>query len=423
MSRPDQLPHADLLIDRIGDLVTLAGGPGPRRGAAMRELGLVAGGAVAVADGTIVAAGPAAEVKRAVRVTDETRVIDAQGACVTPGLVDPHTHLVFGGSREHEFELRLQGATYAEIMAAGGGIASTTERTREASLEALVAQGRKHLDAMRRCGTTTLEAKSGYGLDLETELRQLEAIRRLAGEGPLEIVATYMGAHAVPRGADPESYLDLVCGSGLPEVARRGLARYCDVFCEEGVFTPAQTERVFTAAQALGFKLRLHADELSDLGGGALAARMGAVTADHLLMTSEASIRALAGSGTVAVMLPGTPFFLNMAERAPARALIEAGAIVAIGTDFNPGSCFSESLPMMMTLACLHLKMTPAEALTAVTINAAHAIEASDRLGSIEAGKQADLVVWDVPNYRHLSYHFGVPLTRAVIKRGAVLPA
>lgn len=415
------LPLADLLIDRIGELVTLAGPPGPRRGEAMRELGLVADGAVAVAGGRILAAGPADAVRRAVRVSDETTVIDAHGACVTPGLVDPHTHLVFGGSREHEFELRLQGATYAEIMAKGGGIASTTGHTRQASLETLVAQGRRHLAAMRRCGTTTLEAKSGYGLDLETELRQLRAIQALAAEGPLEIVATYMGAHAVPHGADPEAYLDLVCETALPRVAAEGLARYCDVFCETGVFTPAQTERVFAKAAGLGLKLRLHADELSDLGGGALAARMGAVTADHLLMTSEHSIRALADSGTVAVMLPGTPFFLNMAERAPARKLIEAGAIVAIGTDFNPGSCFSESLPMMMTLACLHLKMTPAEALTAVTINAAHAVEAADRLGSLEPGKQADLVIWDAPNYRHLSYHFGVPLARRVIKRGAVL--
>jgi imidazolonepropionase len=409
----------DCLIINIGELATLAGpNARPRRGKALGDLGLVAHAAIAIKDGSIVAAGPMDEVANQVIESAETRVIDARGCTVTPGLIDPHTHLVFGGSREGEFVQRLEGHTYAEILAAGGGIHNTVTATREATLEQLVTSGRARLQRMLEAGTTTLEAKSGYGLDLETEIKQLEAIARLAAEGPQEILATYMGAHAVPKGVDGDTYTQFVIAEVLPEVARRGLATFCDVFCEAGVFTPGQTERIFQAAIALGLRVRLHADELTDLGGGALAARMGAASADHLLMTGENSIQALAASDTVAVMLPGTPFFLGMSERAPARRMIDAGVALAIGTDFNPGSCFSESLPMMMTLACLHLKLTPAETLACVTINAAHALGIADRLGSIEPGKQADLVIWDAPNHAHLSYHFGVSLVRNVIKRG-----
>jgi imidazolonepropionase len=355
------------------------------------------------------------------RGPDARHVIDAGGGTVTPGLIDPHTHLVFGGTREAEFVQRLEGRSYAEILAAGGGIHHSVTATKAASLDELVAAGRKALQRMLANGTTTLEAKSGYGLDLETEIKQLEAIARLAAEGPQEIVSTYLGAHAIPKGTDGDAYAHFVVETVLPEVARRNLARYCDVFCETGVFTPAQTEKICEAARALGMGVRLHADELSDLGGGALAVKLKAASADHLLMLGDASIAALAQADTVAVMLPGTPFFLGMAERAPARELIARGVALAIGTDFNPGSCFSESMPMMMTLACLHLKMTPAEALVAATINAAHAIEAADRLGSLEPGKQADVVVWDVPNHAHLAYHFGVQLTRHVIKKGTLV--
>jgi imidazolonepropionase len=412
----------DTLIVNIAELATLKGpNAAPRRGKDLGELGLVANAAVAIKDGLIVAVGPMAEVTGAVESNDQTRVIDARGCAVTPGLIDPHTHLVFGGSREKEFVQRLEGATYAEILAAGGGIHHTVTHTREASLDELVASGRARLKRMLMCGTTTLEAKSGYGLDLETELKQLEAIARLAAEGPQEIVATFMGAHAVPRGVDGDVYTQQVIDQMLPEVAKRNLAAYCDVFCEQGVFTPDQTRRIGEAAKALGLGVRLHADELSDLGGGALAVQLGAASADHLLMTGEASVAALAASDTVAIMLPGTPFFLGMEERAPARMLIERGVALAIGTDFNPGSCYSESLPMMLTLACLHLKLTPAEGLACVTINAAHALGLADRLGSLEPGKQADLVVWDAPNYAHLAYHFGVPLTRHVLKRGKLV--
>lgn len=424
-TRPDDAraeAAVDTLIVNISELVTLAGqNDRPRRGQALSDLGLVQGGAVALAGETIVAAGPQAQVLESIKQTPDTRVIDAAGCTVTPGLIDPHTHLVFGGTREYEFVQRLEGKSYAEILAAGGGIHNSVTMTRQATREQLAANGRLALKRMLANGTTTLEAKSGYGLDLETEIKQLEAIAQLAQEGPQEILATFMGAHAVPKGQDGDAFVDDLIARILPEVARRGLARYCDVFCEKGVFTPAQTERICLAAQGHGLGVRIHADELNDLGGGALAVKLGAASADHLLMTGDDSIQALASSNTVAVMLPGTPFFLGMAERAPARRMIEAGVAIAIGTDFNPGSSFSESMPMMMTLAALHLKMTPAEALAASTINAAHSLGIADRVGSLEVGKQADLVVWEIPNHAHLAYHFGVQLTRHVIKKGALV--
>ena len=422
VTSPPTSTVVDTLIVNIGELCTLAGPPpGPRRGPDLGALGVIRDGAIAFAQGEVSWLGPSDAASRAVTTGPDTRVIDARGCTVTPGLIDPHTHLVFGGSREAEFVQRLQGASYGEILAAGGGIHHTVTHTRAASLDELVALGRGRLGRMLANGTTTLEAKSGYGLELATELKQLEAIARLAAEGPQEIVATFMGAHAVPRDVSGDDFTARVVTEMIPEVARRGLAAYVDVFCEKGVFTLSQTERIFAAAQAHGLGLRLHADELSDLGGGALAARMGAASADHLLMTGDDSIDALAASDTIAVMLPGTPFFLGMPERAPARAMIARGVAVALGTDFNPGSCYSESMTMMMTLACLHLQLTPAEALGAATMNAAHALGRAARVGSLEVGKQADAVVWDVPNHAHLAYHFGVQLTRHVIKKGQVV--
>lgn len=417
--------HAPLIVDtllvNIAELCTLAGPAGPRRGAALREVSALTDAAVGIADGRIAWVGPMTAVREAVRLRPDGQALDVRGLTVTPGLVDPHTHLVFGGSRADEFARRLEGVSYAEILAAGGGIHHTVSHTRAATLDELVETGRGRLARMLANGTTTLEAKSGYGLDWPTERKQLEAIARLAAEGPQEIVPTFMGAHAVPPGESADAFADRVAGEMIPEVAALGLARYVDVFCEQGVFSPAQTERIFAAARAHGLGLRLHADELSDLGGGALAARWGAASADHLLCTGPDSIAALAASDTVAVMLPGTPFFLGMAERAPARAMVEAGVALALGTDFNPGSCYSESMPMMMTLACLHLRLTPSEALVAATINAAHALGLADRIGSLEVGKQADLVVWDMPSHAHLAYHFGVSLVRTIIKRGEVV--
>ena len=414
-------PLVDTLLGNIGELCTLAGPSSPRRGAALREVGAIADAAVALAGGCVAWLGPSRDAASAVTLKPDGLLLDAGGQTVTPGLVDPHTHLVFGGSRADEFARRLEGVSYAEILAAGGGIHHTVSHTRAASLEELVATGRARLRRMLANGTTTLEAKSGYGLDWATERKQLQAIARLAAEGPQDIVPTFMGAHAVPPGVSADAFADQVAQEMIPQLAAEELARYVDVFCEQGVFTPAQTERIFEAARAHGLGLRLHADELSDLGGGALAARWGAASADHLLCTGPDSIAALAASDTVAVMLPGTPFFLGMAERAPARALVEAGAIVALGTDFNPGSCYSESMPMMMSLACLHLRLTPSEALVAATVNAAHALGLGDRIGSLEVGKQADLVVWDMPSHTHLPYHFGVTLARTVIKRGEVV--
>ncbi len=409
----------DWIITHIGELVTPGtASVGPRRGHALGELTIIRDGAVAIAQGRIAYCGPMSELPRNWTHSDATRVLDARDMTVTPGLIDPHTHLVFGGDRATEFEQRLKGASYAEILAQGGGIHHTVAATRAASYTSLLQQARTHLTNMLNCGTTTLEAKSGYGLELETELKQLQVIAQLNREGPLEIIPTFMGAHAVPPGVDADTYTTQIIEDMLPEVAKRGLAHYCDVFCEQGVFSPAQTTRIFAAAQKLGLELRLHADELSDLGGGALAAQMGAASADHLLLTSGASIQALAASNTVAVLLPGTPFFLGMNERAPARAMIEAGVAIALGTDFNPGSCFSESMPMMMTLAALQYRLTPKEALVAATINAAHAIGKQDTLGTLEIGKQADLVIWDIPSHTHLCYHFGVPLARHVFKKG-----
>ncbi len=410
----------DVLVVNIGELCTLAGPAGaPRRGALAKEVGAVSQAAVAISGDTIAWVGRSDEASAF--EGPGTIVLDARGGTVTPGLVDPHTHVVFGGSREDEFVQRLEGATYAEILAAGGGIHHTVRHTRAASKEALLAAAEAAAARMLAHGTTTFEAKSGYGLDTDTEIKQLEVVAELAGRVPQEVVPTFMGAHAIPPGEPADEFVTRVVAQMLPEVARRGLARYVDVFCEKGVFSPAQTERIFLAARELGFGLRLHADELSDLGGGALAARLGAASADHLLMTSEASIQALAQSDCVAIMLPGTPFFLDMAERAPARRMLEAGVAVGLGTDFNPGSCYSESMPLMMTLACLQLKMTPAEALVAATWNAAYSLGLTARIGSVEPGKQADLVLWDAPNHAHLAYHFGVSLVRRVVKKGRVV--
>lgn len=411
---------ADILVVNIGELCTLAGPAGaPRRGTGAKEVAALQQAAVAIRGETVAWVGRSADA--AAFEGPQTTVLDARGGTVTPGLVDPHTHLVFGGSREDEFVQRLAGATYGEILAAGGGIHHTVRHTRAASHEGLLAAAEASASRMLAHGTTTLEAKSGYGLNLETEIKQLEVVAALATRAPQEIVPTFMGAHAVPPGEPADDFVARVVSEMLPEVARRRLARYVDVFCEQGVFSSVQTEQIFHAARELGFGLRLHADELSDLGGGALAARMGAASADHLLMTSDASIQALAHSDCVAIMLPGTPFFLDMPERAPARRMLEAGVALALGTDFNPGSCYSESMPLMMTLACLQLKMTPSEALVAATWNAAYSLGMADRIGSLEPGKQADLVLWDAPNHAHLAYHFGVSLVRAVVKKGRVV--
>jgi len=352
----------------------------------------------------------------------DATVIDASGKTVIPGLIDSHTHLVFAGTREEEFEDRLRGLSYQEIAARGGGINSTVRLVRESSRSELKELARDRLRRLLSFGVTTIEVKSGYGLSVPDEIKCLEVIADLNAEGPWDLVPTFLGAHAVPPeySRDHEGYLSLLTDQMLPEIARCGLARFCDVFCDVGAFTLVETEEVLAAARRLGFGLKLHADELSPLGGAELAARMGAISADHLLCITEAGIDALARSQTVATLLPGTAFFLGM-QYAPARKLLERGVRVALASDCNPGTCPTENLPLIGAMACTQMKMLPSEVLAALTLNAATAIGCADRVGSIEVGKQADLVICDVANYRQLFYHFGVNHAWRVIKRGRVV--
>jgi imidazolonepropionase len=415
--------QADLIIEGAAELLTLAGvSTRPRRGEEMRELGVIQRGALAARRGRIVWIGPTADLLTAVRPMAFCKLIDAYGKTVMPGLVDPHTHLVFAGSRENEFAMRIQGKTYQEIAAAGGGINATVAATRQAGKAELTFAARRSLNRMLTLGTTTVEVKSGYGLDVETELKMLEVIHGLNDDEPVTVVATFMGAHEIPPELrqNPEAYVDLVITRMIPVVAERKLARFCDVFCETGVFSVEQTERIFRAAQAAGLEVRVHADELTDLGGAAMAARMKARTADHLLHANDDGIRAMAQAGVIAVLLPGTAYFLHMQRYARARDMIAAGVSVALATDFNPGSCMTESMPLIMNMACTQMRMLPAEAITAATVNAAWAIGEQDSIGSLEVGKQADVLVLDAPNHEHLCYHFGVNLVERVIKNGKV---
>jgi imidazolonepropionase len=385
----------------------------------MGELAILKDAALILDHGAITWLGPSSGLPS---LPDTLEVIDASGKSVLPGLIDSHTHLVFAGSRENEFEQRLQGLSYPEIATRGGGINATVRSVRAASKEELKDQARSRLQRFLRQGVTTVEVKSGYGLSLADELKCLEAIAELNAEGPLELVSTFLGAHAVPPefARDREGYLRLLLREMLPEVARRGLAEFCDVFCDTGAFTPAEAERILLAARELGLRAKLHADELSPTGGAELAARLGAVSADHLLRVTDRGIEALAASGTIATLLPGTAFFLAL-PYAPARRLIERGVSVALASDCNPGTCPTENLPLVGTMACTQMGMLPAEALTAVTLNAAAALGRSDRIGSLEAGKQADLVICSVPSYQHLFYHFGVDHVWRVVKRGRVV--
>jgi imidazolonepropionase len=426
-----------LLVVGAAEIVTMAGGP--RRGSSQADVGRITGGPLAVGawDGRVVAAGRREDVERRLAgegyAIERFAVLDAGGGTVTPGLVDPHTHLLFAGSREGELELRQRGAAYLEILAAGGGILSTVAATRAASRDQLLAHGRRWLDEMLRHGTTTVEAKSGYGLDTETEVRLLDVAARLGREGPVEVLPTWLGAHAVPpefrdRPDPVDAYVESLVRDQLPAVVAGGAAVAADVFCERGVFDADQLRRVLTAAAEAGLRPRLHADELAPSGGAELAAEIGASSADHLATPSEEGIDALAraadgGHPVVATLLPATTWFLMKDHHAPARTFIERGVPVAIGTDFNPGTSPTPSLPLAMTAACLNLRMTPDEVLAAVTINAALALGAADRIGSLEPGKQADLVVWNVPSARQIPYWPAADLVRTVVKRGRVVHA
>ncbi|MBZ0188304.1 MAG: imidazolonepropionase, partial [Candidatus Obscuribacterales bacterium] len=404
----------DLLIDPIGELVESPDQNGPVRGSAMARVERITGGAIAVKDGKIVASGCRQEVLERVDADSDFRRIAASDLLVTAGLVDPHTHLVFGGNRADEFMMRCQGKGYAEIAASGGGIVASMRGTRDASLAELVNSGKERLARMLAHGTTTCEVKTGYGLDQESELRMLAAILELDSIQPVELVATFLPAHAVPPECSRCEYVSDIVENILPAaadmLAAKGLSAgdiFVDVFCDEGYFSLEDTRAIFEAARDLGMRLKVHADEFKSLGATRLATEFSAASADHLLAITDDDIERLSGSNTVAVLLPGTSFFLNLAEHAPARKLIEAGVAVAVGSDYNPGSCHIFSLPMVMGLSCLHLGLKVEEALTAMTTNAAYAIGRGERIGRLSEGYQADIVVWNVGRLEEIPYNMG----------------
>jgi len=411
---------ADLLIVNADELITLAGGnQKPRIGRQMRELGIIPHGALAVKDGRIVAVGKTIEVTKAFKAEN---VISANGKIVMPGFVDPHTHLVFAGFREDEFQMRVEGASYMEILGSGGGILKTVRETRKANVERLVDFGLKRLDVMLEYGTTTVEAKSGYGLTTKDELKILEATKRINQLHCVDVVPTFLGAHAIPPEykANPHDYVNLIIEETIPKVAERKLAEFCDVFCEKNVFSLEQSKRILVAGKNYGLKPKVHADEMSALGGAELAADLGAVSADHLLFSSVEGIKAMANKGVIAVLLPAAAFSLMIGRYADARLMIDLGVPVALGTDFNP-NCLVENMQLIIAFACHFMKLTSAEALTAATINAAHAIGKANEVGSLEVGKKADIIILDVPNHKFLGYHFGVNLVDKVVKNGRIV--
>ncbi len=418
--------RVDLLVHSAAQLCTVpphAGGP--QRGERLGDLGLIEDGAVAVRDGRVTLVGPTSKLRDAV---EARREIDVTGKVVCPGFVDPHTHLVWMGDRAAEFEQRIAGATYMEIMEAGGGIMATVRATRTASVEGMAAAARPRLDRMLAYGTTTVEIKTGYGLETATELRQLEAIVALDRSHPVTVVPTFLGAHAIPSEYRdrPDAYVDLIAKEMLPAVAEKARALsidlpFCDVFCEEGAFDLQQTRRILEAAQALGFPLKVHVDEFKALGGTRLAVELGAVSADHLVKTAPEDVAALGRSETVAVSLPCTPFGLGHTTYTPARALLAAGAALALATDCNPGTAWTESMPFVIALACRYLRLTPAQALVAATLNAAYALNLGERVGSLTPGYTADLVLLDAPDIRHLGYRFGTNPVALVLKAGEVV--
>lgn len=398
-------------VINCSQLATLAGPARPRVGPEMRELSIVADGAILVIGERIAKVGSRDEIDRLIETSGaDCEVIDAGGRVVMPGFVDAHTHPVFAGTRAGEFEERAAGVTYQEIAARGGGIQSTVRATREATLDELVRAGRRYADWFLRTGTTTVEAKSGYGLTLEDELKILRAIKRLDAATPLRYVPTFLGAHDVPPEykSRREQYVSLIVEEMLPRVAEEKLAEYCDVFCEEKVFTNEEAWKILSAARCHGLGLRLHADQLGLSGGAKLAAELGAVTADHLEHTDAAGIAALRSAGVQPVLLPGSVYALGSSRYPAARDMIDAGLAVVLATDFNPGSSPTPSMPMILSLASTHMRMTPAESITASTINAAYTLNRADQIGSLESGKLADFVIHDCDDYRELAYFFGV---------------
>ena len=414
-----------MLLHSASQLLTIAGAP--QRGRELGQLGIIPDGAILFQKGKILAVGTTADLRQA---HPNEEALDAGGQVVMPGLVDPHTHLLWVGDRAAEFEMRLEGRTYLEILAAGGGILSTVNLTRQASLETLLEQTRPRLGEMLIHGTTTAEAKTGYGLQTETELRMLQALLLLDAQGPLDIAPTFLGAHAIPPEykGDPSGYTSHLCSEMLPAVRcwwdahlpTRPLP-FVDVFCETGAFSLNQTRRILETAKSFGFPLKVHADEFDNLGGASLAAELGAVSADHLVRTSPTDISALARSGTVAVALPCTPFGLAERDYTPAQAILDAGGLLALASDLNPGTAWGGDMQFTIALACRYMKLTPAQAIVAATLNAAAAINRADTIGSLESGKQADLLILNVSDYRQLGYRFATNLVQTVIKRGVVV--
>ncbi len=413
--------NAGLLIINAKELLTLAGPNKPRAGHEMDQLGIIKNGAIAAKDDTIIAIGSTKDLLS--KYGNATNVIDAANKIVMPGFVDPHTHPVFKNTRENEFEMRIQGKSYVEISQSGGGIRSSINGVRETSGEELFKLAKKRIKKIISNGTTTLEAKSGYGLSTESEIKMLKVIKKLNEELPIDIIPTFLGAHEFPieYKNDKEKYIDILLNEMMPEVKKMDLAEYCDIFTEDHVYNIEQSRRILNRAKELGFKIRMHADEIKPIGGAELAGEVGAVSADHLGAASDEGIRAMKNNGVIAVLLPATIFSLGMKSYARARDMIVAELPVALATDYNPGSCNCDSMQFVITLACLQMKMTPAEAICASTINAAYSLEVGDKVGSLEVGKKADILIMDMPTYQFLPYHFGSNNVETVIKNGLII--
>lgn len=401
----------DILLENANELITLKGLNKPRTKQEMSNLGIIIKGSIAIKDGIIIETGKNLKYKA-------EKTIDATGKTVMPGFVDPHTHLVFAGSREFELDMKLKGYSYMDILKKGGGIFYTINKTRKANDKELLEQSKKRLDSMLKNGTTTCEGKSGYGLDTKTEIRILKLMKKLDSSHPVDIVPTFLGAHAIPRGYKADDYVKLVIDDMMPKT--KDLAVFCDVFCEKDVFTVEQSRRILEAGKKYGLIPKIHADEIVDTGGAQLAAEVGAISADHLLMSSKNGLKKMAKEGVVGVLLPGTPFSLMMQDYADGQGMIDMGIPVALASDLNP-NCWIENMQFIVQLACLNMKLTPAEAVCAATFNAACSIDLNDTIGSLEKGKQADIIVLDCPNHMFIPYHFGVNLVETVIKRGTVI--
>lgn len=415
--------EATLIIQNAAQLVTPIRSSEElksRRG--MGQLEIISDGAIAICNEKIVAVGKTAAVLEKVKIIPETVLIKADGRVITPGLIDPHTHPVFFHTREHEFEMRIQGKSYQEIAAAGGGIRSSVRSVRQASHEDLLKAVLPRLNHFLENGVTTIEAKSGYGLNLNDEIKSLQVIQRLNQLQPVELVATFLGAHEIPDEFrnNRMAYINLIIDEMLPQVSQQHLADFCDVFCEQNVFSVEESRRILLAAQEVGLQAKIHANQFSANGAAKLAGEIGAISAEHLDWVTPEEIKLLSAAGVIPILLPGAVFFLNLEHYAPARQMIEADLAVSLSTDYNPGTCMTESLPLILTLGCVKMRLTPAEALIATTLNAALAINRQDKIGSLTVGKQADVVIWDISDYRQLVYHFGVQLTEMVIKKGKI---